>query len=164
MWWQQCRCLLIKLFQHWIRTEFLSFLCCSSALSFNFSLAALYKSIKGMLSTFAVATLMSSRLLPCNSFADWEAWAYTMKGYSLKTRRLQCIKKKKYYKWESHLHFKQFTPNRCHKVDDTILGSRKLHIVNEQAKQDEVWKQGCEIHNLCGTRREKQNFIKAFQW
>lgn len=54
-------------FQHWIVIEFLSFLCCSSALSFNFSLAALYKSFKGMLSTFTVA-LMSSPLLPCNIF------------------------------------------------------------------------------------------------
>lgn len=63
---------------------------------------------------------------------------------------------------ESHLHFKQFAPDRCHKVEDTILGSRKLHIINEQGKQDEVRKHSGEIHNLRDTNREKQKRINVW--
>lgn len=63
---------------------------------------------------------------------------------------------------ESHLHFKQFAPDRGHKVEDTILGSRKLYVINEQGKQDEVRKYSSEIHNLCDTNSEKQKWINMW--
>lgn len=59
----------------------------------------------------------------------------------------------------SHLNFKQFAPDRCQKVQDTLLGSRKLHIINEQGKQDEVRKYGSEIYNLCDTISGKQKLV-----
>lgn len=60
---------------------------------------------------------------------------------------------------ESHLHFKQFAPDRCHKVQDPVLGSREPHSVNEQGKEDEVRKYGSEVHNLCDANHEKQKLI-----
>ncbi|TNN51195.1 hypothetical protein EYF80_038613 [Liparis tanakae] len=39
--------------------------------------------------------------------------------------------------------------------------TRKLHIVDEQGKQDEVREYGSEIHNLCDPEREKQELINV---
>ena len=60
---------------------------------------------------------------------------------------------------ESHLHFKQFVPDGCHKVEDAVLGSRELHIVNEQGKQNEVRENSGEIHDLWDTNRKKQTLM-----
>ena len=63
--------------------------------------------------------------------------------------------------FESHLHFEQFAPDGRHKVEDAVLSSRELHIVDEQGEQDEVRKCSGEIHNLCDTNSEEQELINT---
>lgn len=59
----------------------------------------------------------------------------------------------------SHLDFEQFAPNRCDKVEDAVLCTRKSYVINEQSEQKDVRKQSREIHNLPGQNTQKRLFL-----
>lgn len=53
---------------------------------------------------------------------------------------------------------------QINKIEDTILCSRKMHIINEQSKRKEVRKYSSEIHNLCDIVVKSRNWPVFVVW